>query len=654
MTTFKTPLEGACFFLKSNRPIFPIVPGGKTPAIEGNREASTTSQETIANWHAALASKGTRRTPCNWGYFPSLGGETVIDLDNHAGKNGKAALTEWAASLGQTFPATFTVQTPSGGLHLYFKGALAGSKDSFLPGVDVHSTGKYVVVPGSHTNANPKRKTVEGWYQVIDDREPAELPTWFIEQWNAKKPSAAAAPVTPLNVRIDPDTPEKVAAAIEIITNWPEAVEGERNEQLHQLACELCKAGVSEAKAKELYAEYGIERLSYGNEDEWKEVEKTIHSAYNGKIAEFGSTSDQAASQVFGPAKFDAEDWDTMEQLSIPDRKWFIRDWLVCEPGTVHLFAGQGGTGKSLIGFMLGFCLATGEDWLGMKIERRAKSFIVSCEDSRDEQARRIQRIRKMYGRGAGKGIVKVWCRAGENNVLATATRQGLVIETEFMKELKAKCAAHFGKDGGIVILDTLSDFVAINENDRMQVSQFVKHILSHFASELGVTVVLLAHPNKSNREYSGSSAWEAAARSRWSLKWENEKQTGKNDTLILALEKANTTMRGKTVRLQYGPDFLPHVVDTVEENTELQDKIIKMVADAEAEGNPFGASATSERSLLFATIEDPSTGVPLTQKEITAIQRELISNGKLFVRKKNNKKHLSTEPPKSGKENEK
>ena len=610
------------------RPEFPLKKGEKVPLNPNYKAQATSDAKLLIGW----AEEG-----YNLGYVPSMGGETVIDLDVHKGKNGKAELEKLAASLGQTIPQTTTVRTPSGGLHLYFKGLAPYDKINFLPGVDIMCHKRYVVAAGS--------KTPEGRYTLImEDGSPfdvADLPQWFIDEMLRRKGASKKSESKPLNITIDADTPEKIAAAIEIIHDWPEAVEGERNVQLFQLACELCKAGVSEKKAIELYFEHGIERLHYGMDDrERDEAGKTIHSAYEEKQGEFGSSSDQAVASVFGPAKYDVEDWTTIAEMSVPERKWIIKDWLLSEPGTVVLFSGQGGTGKSLLGLLLAYCLATGEEWLGLPVERRAKSMIVSCEDSMQEQARRIQRIEASYKRPMEKGIVKLWCRTGANNILAYTDKHGYVVGADFLKELKEKCAAHFGKDGGIVIFDTLSDFVALNENDRTMVSQFVKHILAGFAIDLGVTVILLAHPNKTNSGFSGSSAWEGAARSRWELAWKKEKANADvmpNGALTLTLAKSNTTMAGKRILLRYGEDHLPHVTEEAKEDTTVRDRMLELIRKAEEDGRPYGPAAKSPKSILKAEIMD-SFDQPADEKELRHALEYLLSHDLVEVieRKRN------------------
>jgi hypothetical protein len=71
-------------------------------------------------------------------------GLDVIDLDNKAGKNGFAAVPDWA------FLTPLTVQTPSGSVHLYFKASGTRTTGSFIaPGVDTRGEGGLVILPPS-------------------------------------------------------------------------------------------------------------------------------------------------------------------------------------------------------------------------------------------------------------------------------------------------------------------------------------------------------------------------------------------------------------------------------------------------------------------------------------------------------------------------
>jgi hypothetical protein len=76
----------------------------------------------------------------------SVNGFDVLDVDTKDGKGGEAWLALFEASHG--FPITRTHATRSGGLHFFFqhRPGLRCSEGLIAPGVDVRSTGGYVIL----------------------------------------------------------------------------------------------------------------------------------------------------------------------------------------------------------------------------------------------------------------------------------------------------------------------------------------------------------------------------------------------------------------------------------------------------------------------------------------------------------------------------
>lgn len=100
-------------------------------------------------------------------------GITVIDADVSNGKPGLVNLTRMAADHGG-LPSTFTVNTGSGGLHLYFKfsDALSTGSNVLGEGIDVRNNGGYVIAPPSlHVRGQYK------WSR--DSGELQSLPEWL-------------------------------------------------------------------------------------------------------------------------------------------------------------------------------------------------------------------------------------------------------------------------------------------------------------------------------------------------------------------------------------------------------------------------------------------------------------------------------------------
>jgi hypothetical protein len=126
-------------------------------------------------------------------------GLLVIDCDlpKRDGETGDGAanLHQLATSRGHTLPDTYTVATPSGGRHLYFRtpaGAgglpeLGNTARTLAPLLDSRGGGTgdggYVLAPGSRLTPQPATRSRPGHpggsYELLDDTDPAQLPTWL-------------------------------------------------------------------------------------------------------------------------------------------------------------------------------------------------------------------------------------------------------------------------------------------------------------------------------------------------------------------------------------------------------------------------------------------------------------------------------------------
>ena len=75
----------------------------------------------------------------------------VVDLDDRGGKDGPSAYKEMGLDPDD---ALFVVRTPSGGLHLYFRGVddLTISQSDIAPGIDTRGHGGFVFAPGRCAN----------------------------------------------------------------------------------------------------------------------------------------------------------------------------------------------------------------------------------------------------------------------------------------------------------------------------------------------------------------------------------------------------------------------------------------------------------------------------------------------------------------------
>jgi P4 family phage/plasmid primase-like protien len=116
-----------------------------------------------------------------------------VDVDVETGE----PTEEWTALLAENgLPRTFTVRTPSGGLHYYFRmpqGVEVRNDQGkvIAPGVDIRGTGGYVVAPGCFAEYDKHGKHFAGTYDVIDDSPIAATPNWIALLFRAREEAKA-------------------------------------------------------------------------------------------------------------------------------------------------------------------------------------------------------------------------------------------------------------------------------------------------------------------------------------------------------------------------------------------------------------------------------------------------------------------------------
>lgn len=638
-------LEGALAFARRGWPVFPVGQN-KLPAVKKWEQKATTDEARIRDWFESVALGG-----CNFGFPPGRAGIVVVDTDRGKVRkgvtvDGEDSLREYLLDSAEGLPGTFRVRTPSGGAHRYYAASGLKSRNGLFPAVDVKAGGGYVIIPGSRTE--------KGSYVIEDPAEPAPAPAWLAAALERRTPGADSPAAVTYNARITPDSAEKVARAEQIIADWPKVEEGERNNQLFMLMRELCKAGISRGLAAELYASEALGKI--GLDPAEREVRATMDSAY--RAGGFGAESKEARDQavlLLDPlpdppeeprAKFSdrgGADWAELAAAEVPPRRWFIQDWLAADEGYTVLFSGRGGTGKSCLALDLMHSLATGEPFAGQAVLRRGRTMLVSCEDSEEELARRIHRRSRLDQRPVPPGVARVWCRLGHDNILCAPDRRGILREAPFMAELRARGREHFGTEGGVLILDTLADMYAGNENDRSQVSQFVKHHLNKLGAELGVAIVVLAHPSKlpsaTGQGFSGSTAWEGAFRCRWEL---NYVKADRVDGLVeLVLAKSNVARPGRRIVLDNSGGVFT-VVDSAAADETVRGAVAALIDEAYRAGNPFTRrNGGGGRPIESARVLDPVSGEPVDEKTIRRLVDELVAEGAVVRFRDKNRRGL-------------
>jgi hypothetical protein len=226
--------------------VFPLRIGGKQPSVRDWENWATADLDRLR----LLIDSGRWHPLCNYGIAPGPSGLVVADLDAHkpppdewqqaGAHNGIGELALIAQWAGHEIPATFTVRTASGGVHLYFREP-AGTQfrntaGQLAPDIDTRGHGGYVVGPGSQIGGQA--------YTVTDSREPAELPAWMARLLTPPPPLPRAERAS---CGGSPD--RRLAALLRTVEAAPE---GQLNNTLHWAACrvaEMVSAGQADESA---------------------------------------------------------------------------------------------------------------------------------------------------------------------------------------------------------------------------------------------------------------------------------------------------------------------------------------------------------------------------------------------------------------------
>ncbi|MGV8954683.1 MAG: AAA family ATPase [Cypionkella sp.] len=300
-----------------------------------------------------------------------------------------------------------------------------------------------------------------------------------------------------------------------------------------------------------------------------------------------------------------------------PEREWHV-DPLI-PTGTVTLLGGDGGVGKSLLAMQLAIATASpgNSKWCGRRVSD-GPAVYVSAEDDEDELHRRVRAICTADGIDADELFrLTIVPLAGEDAVFAAPGGTGLkttplfiAIEAQLKKEPTA-----------LLVLDTLADLFAGDENVRAHARQFIG-LLRGLAIRHHCAVVVLAHPSlsgiSSGSGTSGSTGWSNSVRSRLYLdrvKAEDGFETDPN-VRVLRTMKSNYGPIGGEIRLRWQDGafvtteagFISSFNATAERAT-AERIFLELLAKFDAEGRHVSAHGTANNFAPTAFARHPQSG---------------------------------------------
>lgn len=366
MPTLPPPLAGC--------KIFPCLPGDKLPALNyGWQNRATNDNGQISQWEAGMAD-------LNWGVACGPSGLFVIDVD-------PAGMAKWEEiqnaipGLREAIQKSFTVRTPRGGYHFYFRGSGPTTASAIAPGIDTRGgyvderTGKlksigYVVAPGSVTKAGPK--TVDGEYSYVGGSI-FDMPAPVLQIVPERKRGTTLGLAQP----VTPDNPRNVSWAMDLIKSYVAegrvSVEGAGgNDTAFRVAASILDKGVSPAKAYELLEEYWNPHCTPAWDD-W-ELETIVgNAARYGEETGEGAKGFQDNASAFAafagteaapddptplPLRKDRVQWIEDYASQVRDPVWLLPGFLPAY-GTGMLY-GASGSYKSFIALDMACCVAHG------------------------------------------------------------------------------------------------------------------------------------------------------------------------------------------------------------------------------------------------------------------------------------------------------
>ncbi|MEM6554453.1 MAG: AAA family ATPase [Pseudomonadota bacterium] len=310
--------------------------------------------------------------------------------------------------------------------------------------------------------------------------------------------------------------------------------------------------------------------------------------------------------------------------MSVTEREWIVP--ALIPKGETTLLYGPGGTGKSLLLLQLCLSFVTGQTWLDETVPQ-GRVLFMTCEDDPAEINRRSAGILAAYEKSwddVGDRFTVLPMRINESSaVLASQERGGTLAPMKTYEALKRLTAdTHYD----LIIIDTLADVFAGNENDRGHAKQFIKLI----EALGGGTYIVTAHPSVSGeadgRGASGSTGWPAAVRSH--LYFKRKKDDYDSDYRELENLKSNYAKLGEgnlTVKYEGGVFVrVNSAAIEIDKTAEHELAFLKILSDKINAG--FNVSGHNVAKPFSET--DHAKSLRITKHQMNVAFERLVANG--------------------------
>lgn len=511
--------EAADAYARLGLHVFPCLPDQKEPATSNGFKAATCDRDRIDHWW------GWDDDDYNIGAVPGYSGYIVLDVDKKPdqGVDGDASLLMLECEHGE-LPHTWTVRTPSGGRHLWFRlpdGMVPPANAKPGDGLDVRSGNGYVLLPPSVIDG-------VGSYAIEDDGvDIAELPG----AWARALDRPATDRSGRENVAEDElDRDEDIARAQAYLAQTARpAIQGRDGDATtYKVACNVRDLAISEAMCLELMAEHYNPRceppwpVRDGCDDpEGKCLASKVAHAYEYAKTALGERRQPSAREAFSGMEVDqpspragtepsAGPSGGIERKTRPMRFMSPSDvedleppgWLIdnCLPqSSLIALYGAPGSLKSFLALDWAYHLAHGMDWAGLECDEPKRVLYVAGEGTAGVK-KRLAAWRMHHGHVLGG-------EADGNLVVSDNMPQ--IGDDEAWPEHRADIEASGPWD--LVVFDTLAYLTfGLEENSNTDMMRAVKR-LTDFAKATGAAVMVVHHTGADGDKLRGATSILAA-----------------------------------------------------------------------------------------------------------------------------------------------
>lgn len=292
-------------------PVFPCKVDLKQPATDNGFHDASTDLAVIDAWW-------TENPRYNIAFSPHDVNLGIVDLDGQEGEDSWIKWQQEHVDLGETY----TVRTPRGGRHLYYRGILPATQSKLGVHIDTRGVGSYALVPPSVVGGSP--------YVLLDDRPAIDLKpevNAFLEALKREHAKAAG---------YDLDQPQNVGRArkflLDSVARGDVAIEGHMGDQFtFVISCKVMNLGISEEMCAALLIEHWNPHCvpPWDEEELACKVENAARYAQNEAGAWAAGSSQEAFGSVLDTLDLSSAP-EEEEPAALPKRRRF-RPWTLAE-----------------------------------------------------------------------------------------------------------------------------------------------------------------------------------------------------------------------------------------------------------------------------------------------------------------------------------